>query len=116
MGMKSQCSSLVSFSRTALVLMLPLGYAATAAAQYSGEMTEVYGRGVHSYFAGQIAEAEQQFTQVIDAGSTDPRVYYFRAIARMRSGQPQAAAQDLRLGAAYEARDPGAASQIGTSL
>ncbi|RIK87194.1 MAG: hypothetical protein DCC67_02185, partial [Planctomycetota bacterium] len=87
-----------------------------ASAQYAGEMTELYGRGVHSYFAGRLHEAEQQFTDVINAGTSDPRVYYFRAMARLRTGRSYEAAEDLRIGAMYEARDPGGASQIGQSL
>src|SRR5690606_2015236 len=66
--------------------------------------------------AGRLAEAEQQFTQVIEAGTTDPRVYYFRALSRMRTGRPYEAAEDLRIGSVYEARDPGAASVISQAL
>ena len=52
--------------------VLFLAIAATAASARpalaeSPEMTEVYGRAVHEYFAGQLSEAENQLSQVIDA-------------------------------------------------
>ena len=85
-------------------------------ASMSSEMTALYGRGVHSYFAGQSHEAEDQFSQVILAGASDPRVYYFRAMARLRSGHRYDAESDMRTGAAYEAQDPGVASEVGQAL
>src|SRR5687768_129717 len=88
----------------------------SASAQPSSEMTEVYGRGVHAYFGGQNDDAETQFTQVIDAGSRDPRVYYFRAMTRIQAGRQQEAAADMRLGAAHEAVDPGIGSEVSRAL
>src|SRR5687768_279958 len=87
-----------------------------AVAQDSPELTEIYGRGVHNYFGGQVWLSDDQFSQVIDAGSTDPRVYYFRALAGLRSGRQTEAQQDLAVGASLEARDPGASGAIGQAL
>jgi|GEM_PF-2739372 len=85
-------------------------------AQSSSALTAVYGRGVHAYFAGNTSLAEQYFTQVIQAGSTDPRPYYFRAVLRLQTGKRFEAENDMRVGAAYEARDPGAKHSIGRAL
>ena len=87
-----------------------------AVAQQSSALSAVYGRGVHAYFAGKSSLAEQHFTQVIQAGSTDPRPYYFRAMVRMRSGRKFEAENDMRVGAGFEARNPGSQQSIGRAL
>jgi len=87
-----------------------------AAAKQSSAITAVYGRGVHAYFAGNRMLAEQNFTQVIQAGSTDPRPYYFRAMVRLQRGSQFEAENDMRLGAAHEARNPGSQHSIGLAL
>jgi hypothetical protein len=97
-------------------LTLGLAVADHAQAQNSSELTATYGRGVHAYFANQIDLAEQFLSQVIEAGSTDPRVFYFRAMTRMRSGRRDEAEIDMRVGAAFEARDPGNSLAIGKAL
>ena len=84
--------------------------------QQALQLNDVYGRGIHAYFANQTSQADELFSQVIQAGSTDPRVYYFRAMARLRNGRQDEAFQDMRVGAAYEARDPGAAGAVGQAL
>ena len=58
----------------------------TSAVNAQGVMDEVYGRGVHAYFAGDDAKAIEWLESVIAAGSQDPRVYYFRALANIRQG------------------------------
>ena len=84
--------------------------------QRGPELLATYGRGVHEYFSGDTQRAEQYFTQVIGAGSRDPRAYYFRAMARLRMGRQYEAENDMRVGAAYEARNPGRRHSIGNSL
>ncbi len=87
-----------------------------AQAQDSPEMTATYGRGVHAYFDNQTNLAEEYFSQVIRTGSTDPRAYYYRAMNRMRNGQQQEAEEDMRIGAAHEASNPGNRHAIGKAL
>lgn len=87
-----------------------------AVAQQASALASVYGRGVHAYFAGNTSQAEQYFSQVIDAGSSDPRPYYFRAVLRLNAGRQFEAENDMRVGANFEARNPGTNSRIGRSL
>ena len=89
---------------------------AAVQAQNTSELMATYGRGVHAYFAGDTARAEELFSQVIGAGATDPRVFYFRAMTRLRSGRQHEAEHDMQIGAAFEARNPGVQHQIGRSL
>ena len=82
----------------------------------SAQLVATYGRGVHSYFRGQASQADYLLSQVAEAGSTDPRVFYFRAMARMRMGRTYEAENDMRIGAAFEARNPGLGTTISKSL
>ena len=90
--------------------------ASQSSAQNSTELMATYGRGVHAYFNGQVHEADRLFSQVINGGSSDPRVFYFRAMARIRAGRTYEAEDDMRIGAAYEARNPGYGSTISRAL
>jgi hypothetical protein len=60
-------SPVVSRSRWSLMAIALAAATSPAFAQYASEMSDVYGRGVHSFFAGQVLDAEQQFSQVIAA-------------------------------------------------
>lgn len=65
----------------------------------------VYGAGVHSFFAGQLGRSYDDLTNAIEAGSLDPRVYYFRGLAALRMGRTDEAEADFTKGAELEA-DP----------
>lgn len=60
-------------------------FGSTASAQ-GDAMTELYGAGVHRYFAGDYAGADQLLSQVVDSGSLDPRAHYFRGLCRELQG------------------------------
>ncbi|MBI3838597.1 MAG: hypothetical protein HY288_11780 [Planctomycetia bacterium] len=68
-------------------------------------LNELYGSGVHQYFAGNYAQAASDLTAAIDGGSKDPRAYYFRALADLRLGWQQNAKSDFQTGAALESAD-----------
>ena len=59
---------------------------------------ELYGVGVHAYFAGSYGEAEESLSAAVAGGSRDPRVYYFRGLARSGSGDSEAARADYKKG------------------
>src|SRR5689334_12646402 len=65
-------------------------------------LEELYGRGVHAFFAGRINEAFDSLNAAIGSGSRDPRAYYFRGLALSRLGRPQEAIDDYRKGAELE--------------
>lgn len=85
-------------------------------AQNSTSLMATYGKGVHAYFKGQVHEADRLLSEVINGGSTDPRVFYFRAMARMRAGRTYEAEFDMQVGAAYEAQNPGYGSTVSRAL
>jgi hypothetical protein len=55
--------------------------------QAQGDATmELYGEGVHRFFAGDLSGAEVLFSRVIESGSQDPRAFYFRGLVQEHLG------------------------------
>lgn len=67
-------------------------------------LAELYGQGVHAYFAGQHQDAHEYLTTAIDQGTRDPRAFYFRGLAYTAMGRPQEAKADFQKGAGLETR------------
>jgi len=65
-------------------------------------MDETYGIGVHSYYSGNLTQADQIFNQLVDSGSQDPRVYYFRGVTQSRLTRDAAGKADFEKGADLE--------------
>src|SRR5262245_18185541 len=65
-------------------------------------LEDLYGRGVHAYFAQRIPEAFNALNAVIRSGSCDPRAYYFRGLTLNRLGRLDEARDDFRKGAELE--------------
>ena len=118
MNLQTSCHVRTLTLKATCLALLAAGLLACerAQAQNSPEMSATYGRGVHAYFDNRTNLAEEYFSRVIHTGSTDPRVYYYRAMTRMRSGRQQEAEEDMRIGAAHEASNPGNRHAIGKAL
>ncbi len=100
------------------IIALVCAFATTVPQSASAQgdiLSEIYGRGVHAYYAGRYDEAEQLFSSAIDNGSKDPRVFYFRGIVNMQRGSSLEAESDWQQGAQIEARGTSVGS-IGRSL
>lgn len=67
--------------RVGSVLLLTALLASPAAAQ-GDALLELYGEGVHRYFAGDLSGADQLLSRVVDSGSLDPRAHYYRGLVR----------------------------------
>lgn len=63
---------------------------------------QLYGSGVHAYFAGQFEAAHTFLTQAAAGESQDPRIYYFRGLVYVRLGRPDEAKLDFAKGALLE--------------
>jgi hypothetical protein len=87
----------------ALVSMFLCGLGPTNASAQENVLAEIYGRGVHAYYAGRYLEAEQHLTSAINNDINDPRAYYFRGIIYHAQGRSYEAEQDWREGARIEA-------------
>ncbi len=78
---------------------------------------QIYGSGVHAYFAQDYLRSYQLFTSAIDGHSQDPRCYYFRGLALVKLGRPQDAEIDFQHGAKLEsATDPVRSFDVARSL
>lgn len=69
-----------------------------------GAMTELYGYGVHRYYAGDYFEAQRVLNMVIEAGIEDPRPHFFRGLTQYRLGMIDSAQVDFERAADLEAR------------
>jgi hypothetical protein len=79
-----------------------------AAVRAEPAMTEVtalaraYGAGVHAYFCGDAQRSYDDLTQAIEAGTRDPRAWYFRGLAALKLGRLDEAEADFSTGAVKE--------------
>jgi hypothetical protein len=87
-----------------LGLLAAVGLASTAAAQ-EAVMDEFYGDGVHNFYDRDFFQAMQNLSIAIDGGSKDPRAYYYRGLARLKTGDTLGAHEDMQKGAHLEADD-----------
>lgn len=87
-----------------LALASPLALSSHEANAQNPILTELYGRGVHAYYAGRSNDAYNQLTMAITNGLEDPRAYYFRGIVADAMGRPYEAEADWNQGAKLEAQ------------
>ena len=66
---------------------------------------ELFGRGLTAFHNGQMEQAVEIFSELIDDKTTDPRPYYFRGLVFLRSGRPEQAEADFNAGAQLEANN-----------
>ena len=63
---------------------------------------ELYGRGVHAYFAGDYDQAIAWLTESVAKSDLDPRAYYFRGLALANQAGVEAGLDDFAKGADVE--------------
>lgn len=66
-----------------------------------------FGVGVHAYFSGDSQSAYDDLTQAIEAGTRDPRAWYFRGLAALKLGRLDEAEADFSTAAARETEAAG---------
>lgn len=85
--------------------LLALGLAPQVTFAEDAVLAEIYGRGVHAFFAGRYEDAEETLSDAIAQGSKDPRVYYYRGLTKFSLGRLDEANADFALGAKEEVQD-----------
>lgn len=93
------CTGLVAWSHVALGMPLVPDDQA---------VVRMYGSGVHAFFSGDYQEAYDDLTQSIEAGTEDPRAFYFRGLAARKLGRLDEAEADFATGSRREADGLGA--------
>lgn len=63
---------------------------------------DAIGGGIHAYHAGDFDRAYDDLTNAIEAGTDDPRSYYFRGLAALKLGRTSEAEADFTTGADRE--------------
>ncbi|MEM6978125.1 MAG: hypothetical protein AAF539_00575 [Planctomycetota bacterium] len=92
-----------------------LAFIATPSMAQVAALSEIYGRGVHSYFSGRHQESHSLLSDAISNGLQDPRAHYFRGFAAIKMGRSYEADGDFQVGADLEART-GFAPVVGRAL
>lgn len=90
----------------AACLLCGSGQAQMPAAEVAA-LSQAYGAGVHAYFANEHQRAYDDLTQAIEAGSRDPRAWYFRGLAALKLGRLDEAEADFSVAADKEAEAAG---------
>ncbi|MGI9518885.1 MAG: hypothetical protein ACR2NP_17655 [Pirellulaceae bacterium] len=97
-------------------LIMALFMSADVTSGQTVTMDRLYGQGVHAYHAGQLQQSMTLFSEAINQGSRDPRVYYFRGLVLAAFGDTGAASGDFQMGARFEATSAGRYYAVGRSL
>lgn len=79
-------------------------------------LNQLYGRGVHKFFAGDYVAAFEDFNTAIQNGSDDPRCYYFRGLSYLNLGREDEARVDFEKGAQLETGSPGKFFNVSRAL
>ena len=93
MGRRSESSSwsMLRFRCGLIVLAVAIAGGSPSAAEFVGEepvaVRNAIGDGMHAYHAGDYDRAYDDLTNAIEAGTDDPRAYYFRGLAALRLGR-----------------------------
>ena len=81
---------------------------ATPPAYEDPALARAYGSGVHAYFSNDYQRAYDDLTQAVEAGTQDPRAYYFRGLAARKLGRLDEAEADFSTASEREAEGTGA--------
>lgn len=89
-----------------LAVTMAISGGALPAVEFVGEeplaVRNAIGDGIHAYHAGDYDRAYDELTNAIEAGTDDPRTYYFRGLAALRLGRTSEAEADFTTGADRE--------------
>lgn len=112
---RSTCRLRPAFFALAVVITAGAGMAAEFAGEEPGVVRDAIGGGIHAYHAGDFNRAYEELTGAIEAGTSDPRSYYFRGLAALRLGRTSEADADFASGAEREATS-GSIRRVSLSL
>ncbi|MCE9546547.1 MAG: hypothetical protein K8T25_13655 [Planctomycetia bacterium] len=90
----------VGLSTMGLSIMSP-----SSASAQDAVLAQLYGQGVHEYNSGNYAQAHERLTAAVNAGSPDPRVFYFRGLSYLQLGRQDEASADFKRASELEVAD-----------
>ena len=77
---------------------------------------QMYGSGVHAFFSQDYRQAYDHLTTAVEAGTPDPRCYYFRGFCFLKLGREEEAKTDFETAARLEAQDVNRSYNVGRAL
>ena len=77
---------------------------------------QLYGRGIHAFFSGDMVLAHELLTASIDGQPKDPRPYYFRGLVYLKLGRADEARMDFKKGSQLEMADYNAFFNVSKAL
>jgi Flp pilus assembly protein TadD len=86
-----------------LAVAIALSFVASPQMTQAQTRISPFGKASGAYNAKDYSQAESLLTELIEANSTDPRVYYFRGLTRFTLGRSDDARPDFEEGARLEA-------------
>ena len=92
----------MALTALAITLTAGIGEASDSSGQEPLVVRESVGSGIHAYHEGDFNRAYDDLTNAIEAGTTDPRSYYFRGLAALKLGRTSEAEADFATGADRE--------------
>jgi hypothetical protein len=95
---------------------LILSFVLSPAKAQDSVLGELYGQGVHAYFAGDLRTAHAFLSNAISQGSRDPRCYFFRGLTYASLGRPAEAQADYKTGSELEASNTERVYPVSDSL
>ncbi|HEX4147871.1 MAG TPA: hypothetical protein VHY20_02745 [Pirellulales bacterium] len=97
-------------------IVLASTWAASPARADDAALEGIYGSGVEAYYTGDYVRAFDLLNSAVQAGSHDPRVYYFRGLAQTFLGRAPDAQRDFQKGAQLESSETAGVVDVGRSL
>jgi len=79
-------------------------------------LNDFYGSGVHNFYDRDYNQAMHELSIAIDGGSRDPRPFYYRGLAKLKSGDTYGGQADLQMGASLESADVNGFYPVARSL
>jgi hypothetical protein len=97
------------------IVLATIGAAPRARAD-DAALESIYGSGAEAYFTGDYVRAFNLLNAAVQAGSHDPRVFYFRGLAETFLGRAPDAQRDFQQGAQLESSEAASVVDVGRSL
>ena len=91
---------------------------AVASAADDAAVDDIYGKGAHAYYASNYRQAHDLLTKAIQAGTIDPRAFYFRGLSALHlgPGREPDARLDFQKGAQLEISEGASQAEVAKSL
>ncbi|MDO4551642.1 MAG: hypothetical protein Q4C96_10380, partial [Planctomycetia bacterium] len=79
-------------------------------------LQKMFASGVNKYNSGKFKDAYDDLSKCIHLKTENPSIYYFRGLALLQLGREEDAAEDFKIGANMEIKNPKSQTKIGYDL